>query len=383
MGALSTAVRINCLSTEQLGPILERKRKQHFPRDIPKIPLDTLLISILEKANAFVPSLAGSILIDDPFQKMEGADTRDLVFVCCFGSSSENLVGERIPVGSGIVGSVYRSGASMITNQAYRCPDFTDQYDRKLGYNSQTILCVPVRIEQSVCGVIELLNKVGGGEYLDSERDLLEIFAGYISLTIQNAVDAKKIEKMVRMDDLTGLANDRCLHERLPQEVERSLSAGEPLSVIFLDLDFFKTINDTYGHLAGSHTLAEFGHLLAKVIIVPDATLSRYGGDEFVILLPRTPMAAALAVAESIRSATDGYVFLSHPWGQEGQNEPPLDLAEIVTTSIGVSTLQPAPVFRAMRHSDVVVKLLQCADSAMYAAKETGKNKVVFHPLIP
>ncbi len=109
----------------------------------------------------------------------------------------------------------------MITNQAYRCPEFTDQYDRKLGYNSQTILCVPVRIEQSVCGVIELLNKVGGGDYLDSERDLLEIFAGYISLTIQNAVDAKKIEKMVRMDDLTGLANDRCLHERLPQEVER------------------------------------------------------------------------------------------------------------------------------------------------------------------
>ncbi len=111
MGALSTAVKINCLSTEQLGPILERKRKQHFSRDIPKIPLDTLLISILEKANAFVPSLAGSILIDDPFQKMESADVRDLIFVCCFGTSSEKLVGERIPVGSGIVGSVYRTGA--------------------------------------------------------------------------------------------------------------------------------------------------------------------------------------------------------------------------------------------------------------------------------
>jgi diguanylate cyclase (GGDEF)-like protein len=372
-------MRIFSLTSDQLTPILERKRNPLNIRNIPKIPLDILLINILEKANAFVPSSSGSILLDDPLQKMNRPESRELIFVSCFGEGAEALIGERIPIGTGIVGAVYQTGTSKITNDAYQAPEFNDQYDRKLGFVSQTILCVPIRIEQAVCGVIELLNKRGGGNYLDSERELLEIFAQYISLTIQNAVDAKKIEKMVRIDDLTGLANDRCLHERLPLEVEQCLESGMPLSALFMDLDRFKSINDTHGHMAGSNTLAEFGHLLEEIVDIPGATLSRYGGDEFVILMPDTDREGALRVAESIRSRTQRHVFLDSVWGHD---EEPLHLGGIITTSIGVSTLDPRALANPRpKLTDLVVRLLQTADKAMYVAKENGKNRVIFHPM--
>ncbi len=379
-GRRAGAPPIVCLSAEQISPILERKRHATDHRTIPRIPLDALLIDILDKANEFVPSLAGSILLDDPMQKLENSASRELIFVCCFGPTAEMILGKRIPIDQGIVGAVYRTGTSQITNDAYEAPEFNSEYDRSTGYRTRSVLCVVIRIGNSVCGVIELMNKRDGSEYRETERELLEIFAQYISSTIQNAVDAKKIERMVRLDDLTGLANDRALHERLPLDVADHLRTGKPLSVIFLDLDRFKHINDTHGHLAGSTTLAEFGRLLRETVPRPGATLARYGGDEYVLLLPETGRGEAEAVAEEIRRNTAAHVFLNEPWGED---QAPLGLGGIITASIGVSTLeglQPANLPRG-EQVRLGVRLLQCADRAMYASKAVGKNRVTFHPM--
>jgi diguanylate cyclase (GGDEF)-like protein len=374
------APQILCLSTDQLSPILERKRVASDQRIIPRIPLDALLIDILDKANEFVPSSAGSILLDDPIQKFEETAFRELIFVCCFGPTAEGILGVRVPIDRGIVGSVYRTGGSQITNDAYEATDFDGDCDRRTGYRTRSVLCVAIRIGNSVCGVIELMNKSDGTEYRDSERELLEIFAQYISSTIQNALDAKKIEHMVRLDDLTGLANDRATHERLPLDVAEHLRSGSPLSVLFLDLDRFKEINDTHGHLAGSTTLAEFGKLLRETVERPGATLARYGGDEFVLLLPGTGCDEARAIAEDIRRATAAHVFLDGPWGED---EAPLRLEGIITASIGVSTLDGSPHAGLARGAQVRlgVRLLQCADKAMYASKAGGKNRVTYHPM--
>jgi diguanylate cyclase (GGDEF)-like protein len=372
--------QILCLSTEQLSPILERKRFSVDQRKIPGIPLDSLLIGILDKANEFVPSLAGSILLDDPIQKFEETAFRELIFVCCFGPTAAGVLGLRIPIDRGIVGSVYRSGSSQVSNDAYEAKEFDGDCDKRTGFRTRSVLCVAIRIGNSVCGVIELMNKRDGTEYRDSERELLEIFAQYISSTIQNALDAKKIERMVRLDDLTGLANDRATHERLPLEVGDHLRTGEPLSVLFLDLDRFKEINDTHGHLAGSTTLAEFGRLLRETVVRPRATLARYGGDEFVLLLPGTGREAAAAIAESICRQTAAHVFLNVPWGED---EAPLSLKGIITASIGISTLDgpPHPGLSRGDQTRLGVRLLQCADKAMYASKAGGKNRVTFHPM--
>jgi diguanylate cyclase (GGDEF)-like protein len=374
------APQILCLSTEQLSPILERKRFSFDQSVIPRIPLDALLIDILDKANEFVPSSAGSILLDDPIQKFEETAFRELIFVCCFGPTADGVLGLRVPIDRGIVGSVYRTGGSQITNDAYDAPEFDGDCDRRTGYRTQSVLCVAIRIGNSVCGVIELMNKSDGTEYRDSERELLEIFAQYISSTIQNALDAKKIERMVRLDDLTALANDRATHERLPLDVADHLRTGKPLSVLFLDLDRFKEINDTHGHLAGSTTLAEFGRLLRETVVRPGATLARYGGDEFVLLLPETGPAEARTIAEDICRETAAHVFLDAPWGED---EAPLRLEGIITASIGVSTLDGPPQPSISRGAQVRlgVRLLQCADKAMYASKAGGKNRVTFHPM--
>ena len=371
---------IECLAPERLGPILERKRNLDATREIPRFPLDTLLITILEKANEFVPSASGSILLDDPILKLEGASAQqqDLIFVCCFGPSAKSFLGERIRIDKGIAGAVYRTGVSRITNDAYGSDEFAHEFDRRTGYSTQSILCVAIRIGSSICGVIELVNRYGGAGYTEAEKELLEIFAQYISSTIQNAVDAKRIAKVVRTDDLSGLSNDRFLHERLPLEVESSLRTRGLLSVIFLDLDRFKEINDAHGHLAGSATLAEFGHLLKSVVGREDATLVRYGGDEFVVLLPGTDEVAAYSLAERIRSTTQNHVFLGGPWG----NEQPLNLKGIITTSIGISTMTPPPdaLFSKESVTRMAMRLLQTADEAMYASKSRGKNVVTTAP---
>ena len=380
LGKRESASKILCLSTEQLSPILERKRFSFDTRTIPRIPLDALLIDILDKANEFVPSSAGSILLDDPIQKFEESGSRELIFVCCFGPTAEGILGLRVPIDRGIVGSVYRTGNSQVTNDAYEAPEFDGYCDRRTGYRTQSVLCVAIRIGHSVCGVIELMNKSDGTEYRDSERELLEIFAQYISSTIQNALDAKQIERMVRLDDLTGLANDRATHERLPLDVADHLRTGKPLSVLFLDLDRFKEINDTHGHLAGSTTLAEFGRLLRETIERPGATLARYGGDEFVLLLPEIGRDEAQAIAEVIRRETAAHIFLNARWGED---EAPLGLKGIITASIGVSTLEGTPHAGLSRGAQVRlgVRLLQCADKAMYTSKAGGKNRVTYHAM--
>jgi diguanylate cyclase len=150
--------------------------------------------------------------------------------------------------------------------------------------------------------------------------------------------------------------------------------------VLFLDLDRFKEINDTHGHLAGSTTLAEFGKLLRETVERWGATLARYGGDEFVLLLPETGPAEAQAIAEDIRRETAAHVFLNSTWGED---EAPLRLEGIITASIGVSTLDgpSQPSISRAAQVRLGVRLLQCADRAMYASKAGGKNRVTYHPM--
>jgi diguanylate cyclase (GGDEF)-like protein len=369
---------IECLPPDRLAPILERKRIRDSA-SLPRFPLDTLLISILEKANEFVPSAAGSILLDDPLLKHDDQNAhKELVFVCCFGPAAGLFLGKRVPVETGIAGTVYRTGVSRVTNDAYAAPDFADEFDRRSGYATRTVLCVPIRIGGSICGVIELVNRRDSLAYRNADRELLEIFAGYISSTIQNALDAKRIEGMVRTDHLTGLANDRSLHERLGAEVEEAYRSGRPLSIVFLDLDHFKEINDRHGHLAGSTTLGEFGHLLRETVPGDEALLVRYGGDEFVVVLPGAGSETARTIAESIRRATESNVFLDATWGD---GEPPLHLGGIVTASLGVSTLAPRkgePPGGTALH--VGMRLLETSDQAMYLSKGKGKNAVTVLP---
>jgi diguanylate cyclase (GGDEF)-like protein len=202
---------------------------------------------------------------------------------------------------------------------------------------------------------------------------LLEIFAGYTSFTLQNALDAKRAHELAKKDDLTGLYNDRWFHVRLTETLDDARKSGKQAVLLFLDLDRFKVINDCHGHLAGSQVLREVGFLLKRIIQHGDATVARYGGDEFVMILPETTVEEGLRICEDIRRAVESTTFLEREWGF---SMPPLNLRGILSASIGVAPYVPergSTVSFELEKSE----LLRRADIAMYHAKSLGKNQTV------
>ena len=242
---------------------------------------------------------------------------------------------------------------------------FYSKFDRDHEFRTACAVAVPIRIERTVCGVLELVNRSEGQRYESQDLELLEIFARYTSVSIENLLDAQRANEMARRDDLTGLHNDRFFHHRLSEDLIRADVTDTTVALIFLDLDNFKGVNDTHGHLAGSH-------LLKQTVTVPGATLARYGGDEFVIILPDHSVGDALAVAESVHAALRRTTFLQ---GSFSWAEGPIYWREPLTMSVGVAVY---PIHLARKGTVDLKKnlLLRAADQAMYESKAAGKDRV-------
>ena len=364
-------IQFHSLETPQLERFLERHKAGLSLKD--DVDLDLVLRQILQKAFEFVPSESGSILLDDPFRKVASRRDNELVFIATFGDSSSNLVGQRLSARHGIVGRVYQSGTPYLSADAQSDQYFYGNIDEQIGFTTHSIVAVPIYIGKHVCGVLELINRLEGKTFTRRDMTLLEIFAGYTSFTLQNALDAKRAHELAKKDDLTGLYNDRWFHVRLNETLSAAHSSGKEAFLLFLDLDRFKVVNDCHGHLAGSQVLREVGFLLKRIVQHPDATVARYGGDEFVMVLPESSMDEALRVADEIRAAIESTVFLSREWGF---SMPPLHLSGILSASIGIAIYTPDP------SSNTAVELekgelLRRADAAMYRAKSLGRNQCV------
>ena len=363
-------MEIYTLNPQQIGKFLDRKRK--VSSEIQDIRFDELFKEILDKANEFVPSEAGSVLLDDPQLKRGAKAQKNLVFIACFGPRAKILVGQTMPSNVGLCGKTYASGKPYKSNKAKEDRIYFEGIDSQVKYETASLISVPIMIEKAVVGVLELINKKGGQAYTDRELDLLKIFASYISTSLQNALEAKRSKELSATDDLTGLHNDRFFYHMLAHEIKCSEDSGEPLSLLFMDLDFLKTVNDRWGHLAGSQILREVGAILAGVVKIKGATLSRYGGDEFVMLLPGCDLRGGMEVAENIRVAIEKNTFLTK---SVIEGESPLNLKGVITCSIGVASYrehvkrQRSPE----RNQNVFISL---ADQAMYKAKELGKNRI-------
>jgi diguanylate cyclase (GGDEF)-like protein len=206
-----------------------------------------------------------------------------------------------------------------------------------------------------VLGVIQLINVdmegFGGNEML-----LLQALADYAAIAIDNARAVEKIQELTITDDCTGLYNARHLYKTLEAEVYRSTRFGYEFSILFLDLDHFKMVNDTHGHLIGSRLLAEIGYAIKAHLRLIDYAF-RYGGDEFVVLLPQTSKDSALVVARRLRD-----VFRKEYWLKaDGLNLN-------VRASMGVATF---PEDAKSAH-----EIIRQADEMMYAVKNTTRDNV-------
>ena len=351
-----------------------------------EVRLDAALREILERANDFVPSESGGILLDDPRAKFAGSPAPRLTFIAAFGPNSHEHLGQRIPSDRGICGEVYRSGRPLLTESlADDAPLAVHGRGRWAAAEPQaegppadaaatafstvqSVLVVPVIVGDSICGVIELTNRVSGTPYSARDKELLRIFAAYISSSIQNALDAIRNRALARIDDLTGLFNSRHFHNRFQDELTRADRNGGELSILFIDLDQLKAVNDRYGHQAGSAVIREVARIMTDVSL-PGSVLARYGGDEFVAILPGAKLAQAVQAAETMRAAIAGATVLD-PFDPAHASTLPH-----VTVSLGVASYRDhlAPGGTALRRENVLLRL---ADAAMYRAKSNGRNRL-------
>jgi len=370
-------IHFHALEAPQLERFLERQKSGMSLKH--EVDLDLLLRQILQKAYEFVPSESGSILLDDPFRKVPARKDNELVFIATFGDSSHNLVGQRLSALHGIVGRVYETGTPYLSADVEKDRYFYPEIDEQIGHKTISVVAVPIYLGKTVCGVLELINRLEGNAFTRRDMTLLEIFAGYTSFTLQNALDAKRANELAKKDDLTGLYNDRWFHVRLTEALTNAQKSGKEAVLLFMDLDRFKYVNDCHGHLAGSQVLREVGFILKRLAQHGDATVARYGGDEFVMILPDTSLEDGLKVCEEIRRAIETTVFLDREWGF---SMPAIHLAGVLTASIGITTYVPHADAEASIDLDKN-EILRRADMAMYHAKFLGKNQVfVWNPSI-
>ncbi|HJQ26093.1 MAG TPA: GGDEF domain-containing protein [Blastocatellia bacterium] len=195
-----------------------------------------------------------------------------------------------------------------------------------------------------------------GEPFDETEACDFGVFSRSFGLALANAIEHRDATRQTLIDDLTRLYNVRYLYESLDAEIRRARRYGSAVSVVFIDLDGFKSVNDMYGHRAGSYTLTEVAQLLVASVRESDF-VARYGGDEFVLMLPETDSSAAMQLAERVRAAIAEHRFT----GNVG--------AEIhLTASFGVVSYP--------EHAAIAEKLIELADAAMYEAKQQRKGSV-------
>ena len=210
-----------------------------------------------------------------------------------------------------------------------------------------------LRQERRTAGLVLVCRT--GSAFTDDERHIIEIFSAQLSMLLDNLRAREKILSLADLDDLTGVPNRRYFRRQLTHEIERTRVYGVPLSILLIDVDDFKNINDTLGHLMGDVVLSELCGAIKGILRSPDA-ISRFGGEEFAVLLPHTDSAGAAAVAARILQQVQELSVT------DADNRP-----IHCTVSIGVAQLQPEDA----AFDDIVRR----ADTHLYDAKRQGKNR--------
>lgn len=342
-----------------------------------EIDLSRTFCEILKRANDFVPSEAGSIYLADRKLDQQEDTPQQMVLVASYGPENDGLLGARLGIDQGIAGYVFQQGQAYVS----ATPSSDLLYDEGTGEGNNaragSVVAVPLDVGGRVLGVLELLKERDGEAFDERELELLELFAATISAAIANAVEAQRSRDMARRDDLTRLFNDRYLHHVLTDLLRDILATEGECALLFLDLDHFKTVNDSHGHLIGSRVLCETGELLRRVL--PGGSVpARYGGDEFVVILPGLSPQEARWVAESIRQTIEGHTYLDRADPDDPEIYPALALRGM-TFSIGVATISELLAALPSTADVLTVKneLLRRADARMYWAKENGRNQTV------
>jgi diguanylate cyclase (GGDEF)-like protein len=263
--------------------------------------------------------------------------------------------GKQLKLGEGLAGGVGRSGTALLVQDLSIIPDFEGFWGHAERRGS--LAAVPIQSQDKLLGVLCVTR--GEREPIDhGQLRLLCAIADNAALAIRNAQLFERMRQLSTHDELTNLANRRLLRGELEREIDRARRFVKPLSLLAIDIDHFKYLNDRHGHPVGDAALREVASLLVANVRKVD-TVARVGGEEFTLLLPRTKLEDACAVAEKLRAAV-----LQHPFSG-GADQP----GGALTISVGVAELH-------LDDDERGESLMSRADHALYEAKHAGRNRV-------
>ncbi|HEY8500534.1 MAG TPA: sensor domain-containing diguanylate cyclase, partial [Clostridia bacterium] len=235
-----------------------------------------------------------------------------------------------------------------------------EKYDFTRGRNVRSFLCVPLKIKDKTHGFVLIEHSIPDAFDADNVR-LLEIITQQVSIAIDNARLYEQLQEYANTDGLTQVYNRIYFQKRLKEELDRAEQKGYAVSVILYDIDDFKLFNDSYGHLFGDVVLKSIARTV-KESVRKDDLVARFGGEEFIILLPHTGTKRAYEKAEELRKLISSLTI-------EDNN-----ITASVTVSMGIST------FPTLANTDS--SLISSADNALYEAKRSGKNCVKIAPCV-
>jgi diguanylate cyclase (GGDEF)-like protein len=312
--------------------------------------LEVALNSTLVLLRSLVPDLRSAAIY------LTDENTRELVLAGHAGLVGDRIAPRRIPPDDDLSWSARENVPIVVPDTAQRSQHTLSKFDPAAG----AAVCVAIRSMKVPIGLL-VLTTDRAHSFPPVRVRLLEALADRAGYPIQKLRLQQDLRGLAETDSLTELHNVRAFRRRFEDEMRRSIRYGRPLSLIMVDLDDFKQINDRFGHPAGDRVLKGLAAILRESVRETDFP-ARYGGEEFVVLCPETPAPAAAVVAERIRSAVaDIEMELARG-----------DLRRF-TCSVGVATFP--------EHAASAEDLLQAADSALYDAKRAGKNRVLSAPL--
>lgn len=313
------------------------------------IDLDTLLSAILESAMSFAGMPAGSVALYDN-------RTGLLTLRAHAGLSAEFVARESwVVTPGGLTDQLLRHNEIFFIEDT----ELTDFLNNPLALHEgiRSLICIPLVTKGKIQGVL-YLDDFAPRTFDQSRMSLISLMSSFAAMSIENATLHDETRQMAVTDALTGLYNRRYFEKLLPQELERAQRGGLPVSILLIDADNFKKVNDTFGHPMGDRVLATIGQTIKKSLRTVDFAF-RYGGEEFMVILPEADLVSARKAAERIRVrviANSRKVLRS-------------EAAEPVTVSIGISSYP--------RDASDVNDLVAIADCLLYQAKGAGKNRIL------
>jgi diguanylate cyclase (GGDEF)-like protein len=276
-----------------------------------------------------------------------------------FGYPSAVVEHVRQAPGEGILGRVFATGQAVVVRDVADVPD----HARRRRYRSRSYLAFPISGAEGVLAVVAVTDRTDARPFDDADLAMLTSLAAPASLALARDVlreRTRELGHLATVDGLTGLFNRRYFETRLEQEIQRQQRQQDELALLMIDLDNFKSLNDSQGHLVGDRVLREVAGILRRAVRIFDVC-GRYGGEEFAILMPGANAPTALRVAERIRRQVEQHFASGLRSGA----------AICPTVSLGVATAMAATTRET---------LIAHADAALFQAKRDGKNAVCLHP---